>query len=73
MNCLSCSSLDLRKHPKHAVVGYGRCSHETMTGVFESITYERKCDKFTATSEETRQKRVSWWVGINNGVTSEGG
>lgn len=58
MTCLTCKSLDLRKHSEMAKIGYGHCEH-TSAGCFNSITAP-KCEKFVAVDEDLAGKRVEW-------------
>lgn len=61
MICLQCTHLDLREHPKHAAVGFGRCKHEKLVGVFVSISKDRQCEQFTQADKEVARKRTEWW------------
>lgn len=60
MICLHCKHLDLRSHPKHSAVGYGKCKQEKLVGVFESISIERQCEKYAEADAETIAKREEW-------------
>jgi hypothetical protein len=57
MKCQDCAHLDLSKYEKHAAVGFGQCKRDPLPGVFVSMLYERKCDKFKEKpNEEGREK-----------------
>lgn len=59
--CLHCSKLDLRKHPRHAVSGIGKCEHEGLAGTFVSFAYRRECAQYQQAAEEVVAARVKWW------------
>jgi hypothetical protein len=61
MICLECSKLDLRKQPKHAAVGIGKCEHEQLAGTFVSVSRRRDCQNFDKASAEVIEKRMTWW------------
>ena len=60
MNCLSCAHLDMRTHPKHALVGIGQCKRHPLPGVFYNFSKERECEKFDAAEAEIVAARVEW-------------
>ncbi|HWT40946.1 MAG TPA: hypothetical protein VN081_06835 [Dongiaceae bacterium] len=61
MICLECSKLDLRKQPKHAAAGVGKCEHEQLAGTFVSIAHRRDCKSFEKAADDVIEKRMEWW------------
>lgn len=65
IQCISCRELeDLRKDPKHASVGFGRCPGDPL-GAFVSLTFVRDCRKFEKVTapRPDREIALKWWRG----------
>lgn len=59
MICLDCQNLNIHDVPTHAKMGLGKCKHGK-SGEFVSISFDRLCEKFSATTEEVSFKRKEW-------------
>lgn len=61
--CLACTGLDLKQHPSHARIGFGRCKFEQQPGVFVSVGYERECKDYKEAPEAVKRAREVWHNG----------
>jgi hypothetical protein len=61
MICLDCAHLDLKRHPAHAKLGMGQCKVQMLSGVFQTITYERTCERYIAVPAGMAEARHAWW------------
>lgn len=72
VQCISCQRLgDLRKDPKHASVGFGRCPDDP-SGAFVSLTFVRDCCKFEKVTapRSDREEALKWWQQNKNNVVA---
>jgi hypothetical protein len=61
MKCINCINCDIEKYPGPAGVGFSRCKKETQSGVFESLTKDRECNKYQREPQAEIMKRIAWW------------
>lgn len=62
MSCLDCTKLDLRRFPRHAVAGIGKCEHASMTGMFVVFNKHKDCQQFVEAPAEQAEARKAWWA-----------
>lgn len=64
MRCLHCINFNMKDHPSHARVGYGRCMAADLQrdgAVFMSISVEVDCDAYSPAKDGIVFKREEWY------------
>lgn len=64
MRCLHCINFNMKDHPSHARVGYGRCMAADLSrdgAVFMSITAVVDCDAYSPAKDGIVFKREEWY------------
>lgn len=60
VQCVDCIHFNLRKNGELARLGYGTCGLDGRAGRFESATFERHCEGFSAAPADVAQARRKW-------------
>lgn len=66
MKCIQCEHIDGQASKEHTKVGFAKCKKQTLSGVFESLDYERECGMFQAVSADELETRVKWVAGLRS-------
>ena len=60
VKCLHCAHIDLKASEKHTKAGVAPCKKQKLSGVFESLMFERDCKKYEEADGMIVQARVKW-------------
>ncbi|PUA19600.1 hypothetical protein C7W93_07080 [Glaciimonas sp. PCH181] len=60
MKCLHCAHIDMKASAQHTKVGMAPCKTQKLSGVFESLMFERNCSKYERAEEKIVLARVKW-------------
>lgn len=63
-HCLNCLNFNMRDHPQHVAVGFGRCTAADIYrqgAVFMPLRSVVECDKYSPAKEGIIAKRQEWY------------